>query len=423
MNEFVKELILKMNNKGYEAYLVGGAVRDFLLNCVPNDYDIATSATLNEILTVLSEYKILGVIKSHNTVIIHHNHIPYEITSFKGNNIIDDLKHRDYTINAIAMDVNEDIIDPLNGRIDLENHIIKMCDKDSFKDVSNRILRGIRMSQYYDFNVDDNTYIQMKNHLSFLLETHPNNIRLEFEKILTGPNPSYFIRKYIDIFCAIIPQLKPMIGLEQLNKYHIYDVFEHTMHVLDATKPNVVCRLVGLLHDIGKPNKMFVDDNGVGHFWNHWDESAKLAKPILEQLMFDSKTINTVLKLCKWHDYQLEPNKKNLKRFILKYGTEHIEELIDIKKADIIGQNPEYINRLKVMDEIHQILDDLITNDVVTIKGLAINGKDLIELGIPKSKIKELLNELLNLVVTDEIKNDKNELLKHVKKVVSVDVT
>lgn len=415
----IQTALISLEKSGFSAFVVGGAVRDFFLNKEPHDYDIATNASVNEMYEVFKDYKIIDTGLKHGTLTIHINHVEIEITSFRGskNSLEEDLRLRDFTFNSMAMDKDYNLYDFYNGKTDLENKIVRCNNEETFKNDPLRILRAIRQAGKFNFEIEDNTKKLMNLDCNMLNDVSKERISSELSQILLCDNPSNLIKDNIAIFTTIIPELKEIIGFNQNNSHHIYDVFHHTLKVLENTPKILELRLAALFHDIGKPKCYSEDQNHIGHFYNHEEASKEITFNILKRLKYDNKTIEFVCKLIMFHDYPLSDSKKNLRKLLNKFDDERIELLFDLKKADVLGQNPKYNDRLDVIEKAKNIIKDIINEgSCFSLKQLEINGNDLIDLGIKNGKlIGEILNSCLNKIIDGEIENDKDILLNMIK--------
>lgn len=438
--EEVMFIIQELNRDGYEAYIVGGALRDSILNKPVHDWDICTSATPDEIIKTFPYEDIIPTGLKHGTITIVINDNHYEITTFRidgdysdgrrpdnvefTTNIFEDLRRRDFTINAMAYNPFQGFVDPFNGIEDIKNKIIRCVGNpnDRFNEDGLRILRSIRFSAQLGFTIEEETSKSIHRNKLLLNTISKERIQSELFKILEsnycGNN---ILRKYSDIICQCIPEIKPMIGFEQNNPYHIYDVWEHTLHCMDFLVyyddkyKNIILRLAVLLHDVGKPYCYSEDNDGIGHFYHHANISCDMSEKILKNLKCSNDIIDNVCELIKNHDVQFVPTRSFVKRMLNKLGETQLRRLIILKNCDIYGQKQNQSGeRIEKLFDIICILNEIIVeNECFKLKDLAINGNDLIEYGIPQGKIiGSILNELLYMVIDNEVNNDKNELLK-----------
>ena len=407
-----------LNNAGYEGYVVGGAIRDSFLNIEPTDFDIATNASIEEMQSLFNNLKVTNKELKHNTLLLCFSDMNIEITSYrdKEKTLKGDLLLRDFTINSLAYSKETGIIDYNNGIEDIKNKTIRLNGNDDSRFIEDpiRILRAIRLSGMLKFDIDKKTINYMFANAHLINDMSKERINDEFTKILLLDKPSLYLRKYFDIFTSFIPELEPLKGFDQNTPYHIYDCLEHTLVVVDNVEKDKVLRLAALFHDSGKPHSYTEDENGIGHFYGHYKISVDIAKKVLTRLKYDNNNIKKVLKLIKFHDYPLTLSEKSLKKLIHKFGQSEIYILLELKKADNLGQNPNYRNRLNEIEEARLMIEKIIIGDnCFSIKDLKINGKDLIKIGIKEGKeIGYILNQLLNLVINNEISNNYDDLIE-----------
>ena len=427
------EIIKTLNEAGFECFLVGGCVRDFVLGEPYKDLDLTTNATPNEVERVLSEYKIFETGLKHGTVTVIVNSKPIEITTYRidgkyedfrhpksvtfTRNLIDDLKRRDFTINALAYD-GKNIIDEFGGVGDIKNKIIRCVGNASerFKEDPLRILRAIRFSSVLGFTIEENTKKAMFELEHLLKHVSFERIRVEFEKTLLGKNAKSAMIEYVDIFGVVIPELLTMKGFDQHNPHHRYDVLTHTCVALDGATCDKNIRLAVMFHDIGKPAS-FSLINGVGHFYGHAQKSYEISGKILRRLKYDNKTIEYVIKLIKHHDLDLQATEKYINRLVYKLGNvEIVKDLVLLQRADNFGQAPIHNERIEKFDKIDEILKSIEEKQLsFSLKDLKVNGKDMLSLGLKGKEIGDALIFLLNAVLDEKVENKKENLLKFLK--------
>ena len=410
----ILDILNQLKNNGFDAYLVGGCVRDFLLNKTPKDYDISTNATVSEMLEVFKDFHVInnnGL--KHNTVSVYYMGDVIEVTSYKNKNdysIYGDLYNRDLTINAIAYD--NGFIDPLGGINDIKNNIIRVCNENSFKDDYLRILRTLRFASKLNFDIVDDTKHLIKENYKGLEGISKERINNELCQILEGDNVLNILLEYKEVFSFIIPSLSKTIDFDQKNKYHFHDVYTHSAYVVSYCKNDYITRLAALLHDVGKPNCFTIDENGYGHFYGHPLESYHLAKDVLKDLKFSNKEMEEILFLVRYHD-DVAVTKKQIKRMLAKTPENKREcflRLIDLQHAD----RKDHINMEELdVENMINILEEIIAEEeCFTIKDLEVNGYDLMELGVFDKRIKEIQLVLLDLVVEEKIENKKEILIE-----------
>lgn len=417
----VEKAISIIENNGYEAYLVGGAVRDSLLGLNPKDYDLTTSAPVIELIKIFKAYKVIETGLKHGTITVFLDHFELEITEFRDDQFTlkGDVELRDFTINSLAYNPTKGVIDLVGGIKDINDKVLQLNNHDEeiiIKDPL-RILRGIRQAFSLGFTIEAKTKELFFKHQELIHYVSKERIRDEINKILINDDIEKLFTEFKDIMFIVVPELKEMDGLNQLNKYHIYDVYQHTLKVVEYSEKRKIHRLAALFHDIGKPKTFTIDEKGIGHFYGHPKVSAEIAKKIMKRLKYSNKEIYQVSQIILFHDYPLTPSYKVIKRFMVKYDTTLIDQYFDIKQADILSQNPAFISRLDDLEEIKEIAYEIIeNNECLRIDQLEIKGIDLINIGIKTGPIfNEIFNELLEKVVQGKLQNNKQDLLQYVK--------
>ncbi|EJO5347270.1 HD domain-containing protein [Clostridium botulinum] len=441
MPKRVKYIIDILQENDYEAYIVGGAVRDSLLEREVNDWDITTSANPEEVINIFENlgYKIIPTGLKHGTVTILIESIGYEVTTFRvdgeyednrhpkevkfTSNLKEDLKRRDLTINAMAYNDKTGLVDYFNGLEDLNNKIIRCVGtaKDRFNEDSLRMLRCIRFASQLNFNIEESIKFNITKLSMNIKNVSMERIREELCKILVSSNPTYGIRNIakLNLIDYIIPELKDCVDFKQHNIHHDKDVYEHILSVVENVPNKLELRLAALLHDIGKPRCFSMGDNGQGHFYGHQKISADMAKDILKRLKFDNKTIDKVDKLV--YNHMTRYNKlrtSSIKKFINKVGIDNLDDLFELQIADIKGSAKEYHsfnNVLNLKIKCEKILSE---KQPLTIKDLDIDGHDLMNLGIKQGKeIGIMLNKLLDITLENPNLNNKEDLIKIVENI------
>lgn len=432
----VKEVIEQLSSNGFQAYIVGGAVRDALLDRPVHDWDICTSATPDEMLHIFIDKRIIETGLQHGTITVVVDNMNIEVTTFRidgeysdnrkpdnvkfTNSLYEDLSRRDFTINAMAYNEESGLIDPFGGQEDLKNKKIRCVGipKYRFEEDALRILRAIRFACQLGFKIDIETSIEIRRQYKRLNNISKERINSEFCKMIIHKE---FCNKLIDykkIFALFIPELNDMFHFPQNNPYHQFDVFSHTVQALYETETNdLIIKLAVFFHDFGKPHCYQDDANGIRHFKGHGKISAELANTIMMRLKFDNDTKNKVCELVHYHDATIEVGKKYVKRWLNKLGEEQLRRLLTIRQADIKGQKLYYDkDRVEKIDYIKTILTEVLEQDeCFSLKDLAINGKDLIAAGFIEGKeIGNILSQLLCKVIDGELENEKNILFQHI---------
>ena len=423
-----------MEEKGYEIYLVGGFVRDFIMKKKADDADFTTNASPEETLEVFKSFNTLETGIKHGTVTVIINHKPFEITTYRTEKgysdcrhpdevsytekIEDDLSRRDFTVNSIAYSPARGFVDLYNGKEDLERKIIRCVGEPEkrFTEDALRIMRALRFSSVLSFSIEEETEKAMFKCRDLLNNISKERIFIELSKMLCGENIREVLSKYSDILSVVIPEIKEMKGFQQHNFHHIYDVLNHTAVVVDNAPALPHLRFAALFHDCGKPECFSLDKDGVGHFYSHASISARKADDALQRLRCDNKTRERVVRLIKLHDAPIEENEIVIKKKISKYGEDLFFDLIELKRADTLGLAPEFHSRKKHFDTLQSIAKKLLSEKpCFTLKDLAVNGNDLTELGFYGREIGEKLKILLNAVIENKVRNEKEDLISYLK--------
>lgn len=353
MNLDIKKLLMLINELGYEAYLVGGAVRDYVIGIPNHDYDIASNIPSEKLKEILPRIKFMKDNDRRHTGTITTNNMVVEISSFKGPNIIEDLSKRDFTINAMAMDANGNIIDPFNGIQDIKEKRVKLIKQngEAFEIDPLRILRAIRQADKLGFSIDENCKQNMSNNSTLLSNVAGERIYNELSTIIASPNIGHILTDYKNIVFSIFPELEVLDGFNQHNQFHIYDIYNHTIKVVENTEPDLVLRLAALFHDVGKPNVFTLDEMERGHFYNHAEASNAIFLNIAKRLKMDKRTKSRVSRLIRMHEMDLSLKANKMYKFLEKFGLQDMDLLFKLKAADIKGHNPEYLFDLETLEE------------------------------------------------------------------------
>ena len=419
--EEVLEIMRKIGETN-NVYIVGGFVRDSIIGRKNDDFDLCTNMSMERIKELFPGIKIMKENDNRNTGILKVNGLDIEISTMKGKTLEEDFSKRDFTMNALACDKDGNIIDYFGGTEDLINRQIDLVQKDGSgvdKDPI-RILRALRFEGTHGFTLDPTTKKIINEKAELLKTVAPERVYSEFIRILCLDNPTDIIRENKDIFCAIVPGLKETIGFDQKNPHHIYDVFEHTLKVIENTPADTtdekVLRLAALFHDIGKPRTCKLDENGVGHFLGHNMVSMKAFEVFANYFRVDKKTAKTVMKIIKEHDRDLSLKPTKMRRFLMEFGTEDLPLLFIIKEADMKSQNPELLEeRLKELEKTKQAYYDMIEKgDCLSIKDLEINGSILIDMGFEGKQIGFVLKDVLDKVTKEELANEQCQIVDYV---------
>lgn len=433
--EYAQRAIEMLENAGYEAYCVGGCVRDSLLGKAPDDWDICTSATPDEMKEVFADYRMLDIGVKHGTVTVIVDRNPLEITTYRTDgeyashrrpvsvnfirDLSGDISRRDFTINAMCCDKNGAITDMFGGTEDIAHSLIKCVGDpyERFDEDALRIMRALRLASVLGFSVEKKTAeaIFKKRHL--LEYVSVERIFSELKKLLCGKNAANILIDFKEVFASIMPEIEPCFGFEQKNVHHCYDVWTHIALSVGNVREDERLRLTMLFHDIGKPAMARFDENGTGHFKGHPIKSAELLTEILDRFRCDNATIRYVRDLVIEHDNRIPVVRRNVKRFMAKHDFDFFMDYLEVRRADTMAQS-EYIREEK-LSELEQLA--LIAVDVnnenccLKLTDLAVDGKDMISLGMTGRQIGAMLQKLLDLVVDDKLENDRNVLLEYAK--------
>lgn len=441
--EKAKYIIETIQAAGFEAYVVGGCVRDSLLGRKPEDWDITTSAKPEQVKALFRRTIDTGI--AHGTVTVMVDREGFEVTTYRIDgkyedsrhpkevtftpNLEEDLKRRDFTINAMAYNETDGLIDIFGGMQDMEQGIIR-CVGDAhqrFQEDALRIMRAVRFSAQLGYEIEKETAAAIRDLAPTLRNISAERIQTELVKLMVSPHPDYIRQAYeMGVTAIILPELDVCMETEQNTPHHKYTVGEHIIYSLTEIEADKCCRLAMLFHDMGKPATRTTDEAGIHHFKGHAGISADMAKDILRRLKFDNDTITKVYQLVLYHDYGIgvEPDMSIVRRAINKIGVDIYPLLMKVKYADLMAQS-EYerqakLDRLKRWETLYEQVME--AKQCVSLKTLAISGKDLVQAGIqPGPEMGRLLEQALELVLENPDKNDKNDLLDYILKAEKTD--
>lgn len=433
--EQVNNALGRLQAAGFSAYIVGGSVRDFLMGLTPADYDIATSATPQQTEKLFADKKTVETGLKHGTVTVIYDGMPLEITTFRTENEYSDGRHpdsvhfaktyrqdamrRDFTVNAMAYNPSEGVIDFFDGRSDIENRVIRCVGSPDtrFKEDALRIMRAVRFAAVCGFDIESETAAAARRNKSALSHISGERILAELKKLLCGEYAEKAIMEYYDILGEVIPEVLSAHGFKQYNPYHIYDVLHHIAVVVQNTPPKEDIRLAAFFHDMGKPFVFTMDENGVGHFRGHQAKSAQIAAQTLKRLKADNETVKTVVTLAGQHDFPIEETRPSVKKALKALTPEIYFKLISLKRADNIAKNPKLCAFKYNFDYLENTARDILkNNECYSLKGLAVNGGDVIAAGIaPGENVGAALDFLLCAVIDEKVQNEKNALMAYLK--------
>ena len=433
MLQKVRNVLQRLEAAGYEAYLVGGCVRDLVRGVTPHDCDIATSARPKAVLALFEGFAIPTGLQ-HGTVTVREGGESFEVTTFRADgaysdhrrpdsvrfsdSLQEDLRRRDFTVNAMAMDLRGGIYDFHGGAEDLRAGIIRCVGDPAvrFDEDALRIMRALRFSATLGFAIEENTVAAMERCAPLLRHIAAERLREEMTKLLMGDKAAEILVRYPQVLGVFLPEILPCVGFDQKNYHHLYDVWAHTAHAVGNAPKDVLLRWTMLLHDLGKPACFIVDEAEVGHFYGHDELGAQMAAEITARLRFDKKTAERIVLLIARHMRQIEPTEKTVGRVLRQMGEEALRQLLAVKRADAAACHPDYAWQMGQLDEVEAVLDTLLAQEkCFTLRDLAVNGHDLMALGLRGQAIGRTLDALLERVAEGELPNEKAALLMWVK--------
>lgn len=431
----VQVIIDRLTERGYEAYIVGGCVRDSVLGRKPDDWDVTTSAQPCEIKRVFARTVDTGI--AHGTVTVLVGGEGIEVTTYRidgqyedhrhpdsvefTTSLSQDLQRRDFTINAMAYNDEKRLIDPFGGLDDLDKKVIRCVGeaKQRFDEDALRILRAVRFAAQLGFVIDEDTKKAIKELAPTLKNISAERIQVEIVKLIISPRPSFWEKVWkLGITKVIMPEFDEMMKTTQNTPYHMYNVGEHTIKVMSNVQAERVLRLAALLHDVGKPMMKTTDDNGVDHFKRHSEAGEEIARGILRRLKFDNDTTNKVLRLIRWHDNRPTADERSVRRAINKIGDDLFSDFLDLQYADTMGKSQyDRAEKIALNSELRKIYHKIkAEGQCISLKDLAIDGNDLIEVGIKAGpQVGKILKKALDEVLEKPENNTKEYLISRVK--------
>lgn len=435
------EILNRLTAAGFQAYAVGGCVRDSLLGTVPGDWDICTSALPEESEACFSDLRVVETGLKHGTVTVIFQGVPYEITTFRSDgNYLDhrrpqqvnfvrtlkeDLLRRDFTINAMAVGLDGEIQDPFGGRQDLTDGIIRCVgDPDTrFTEDALRILRGLRFASRLGFSIAPETAAAMERNKNLLSYVSGERIYKELTGILIGTYAQSVLEQYGGVLAAVLPEIQPSMGFLQHNPFHNRDVWQHTLEALGKSRPDPIVRWALLLHDLGKPDCFTLDDRGIGHFYGHPQRSMELAEQILDRFHGDKKTRDTICLLVRDHDREAPATIKNARRWIARYGRDNVRLLLEVKRCDCLAHvdTPKTRARYNNLMEMTRLIQECLeTEQCFSVRDLPVKGGDVMALGVPAGpQVGRILEGLLDDVLDGVCPPEREALLERLKQVIN----
>lgn len=431
----VKVILDCIHEAGEEAYIVGGCVRDLLLGMEPNDWDITTSALPEKVKSLFVRTIDTGL--EHGTVTVMMDKEGYEVTTYRVDgeyedhrrpdqvaftrSLSEDLLRRDFTINAMAYNEEEGIVDLYGGLEHLDQKLITCVGRpmDRFNEDALRMLRAIRFSAKLGFDIAGDTYDAIKKLAPLIEHVSAERIQVELNKTLISKEPGK-IEELVNtgLHQYIVPEIESVIGMEQNNPYHCYPVDQHIYRTLAYSEPSRVLRWALYLHDFGKGTSRTTDDEGVDHFYNHPEISESIAKTIMKRLKFDNKSMSYICRLIRYHDHRFVATKKAVRRGLNQLGTDLFDDYLKLREADIKAQHPDKeAESLSNLAKVKKLYLEIMEEDsCLSIKDLAVSGREMMELGYKGKSIGDVLDHLLDQVLDEPALNEREKLMEIAEK-------
>ncbi|MCM1121322.1 MAG: CCA tRNA nucleotidyltransferase [Eubacterium sp.] len=428
----VNKIINTLAAAGFEAYAVGGCVRDCVMRRAPNDWDITTSAKPKQIKGLFPRTIDTGI--KHGTVTVMLDREGFEVTTYRIDGdyedgrhpkevtftacLEEDLKRRDFTINSMAYNEQDGLVDIFGGMKDIRQGVIRCVGnaQERFTEDALRMLRAVRFSAQLGYCIEEGTQDAIRQLASNLKLISAERIQMELVKLAVSPHPDYLRTAYeTGITAQIMPEFDLCMRTAQNNPHHCYSVGEHILHSMQEIEPDKVLRLGMLFHDIGKPQTLMIDEEGITHNKGHAAVGEKITGDILRRLKFDNDTMDKVIKIVRYHDQEIELTESGVRRAVNRIGEDIFPMLFAVRRADVLAQSDymreEKLQKLALLKEIYDGICK--RRECLSLKDMAITGSDLIALGMaPGREIGELLHELLELVLEEPERNTREELLR-----------
>ena len=434
--EYVLGCLERLEKAGFRAWAVGGCVRDACLGKTPHDFDLCTDALPEQIQAAFPDRELVLAGVKHGTVGVVTPEGVVEITTLRTEGdyrdgrhpqwvkfvpeLREDLLRRDFTINAMAWNPREGLQDPFGGREDLETGILRAVGdpEQRFREDALRILRGVRFAGRFNLTVEENTLAAMETLAPLMEGLSRERVFAELCALLPGITGPELIR-FAPVITEVIPEMKPMVGFDQHSPHHAYDLYTHTAHVVGAVPGDLTLRWAALLHDVGKITTFTLDETGRGHFYGHAGASAEAADAILRRLKAPTALRERVITLIRSHMTRLEEDKRILKRRVRTLGWETVEQLLLLQEADMGSKGTGEEQDFDQFRRIRALLGEIrAENACLRLQDLAVNGKDMMALGLRGPDIGKTLNALLDAVLEERVPNDREALLREAGKTV-----
>ncbi len=417
-------ILTRLEQAGYQAFAVGGCVRDTLLGRTPGDWDITTSALPEQVMALFDAVP-TGI--AHGTVTVRLEGRGFEVTTFRGDgpyldgrhpsgvvftrHLEEDLARRDFTVNAMAMDLRGRITDPFGGREDLQRRLLR-CVGDPERRLQEdalRILRALRFAAVLGFSVEPETAAALVHQAHRLDLIAPERVSHELQRLLTGAYVGPVLRQFAPVLAAVLPEIRPLMGFEQHSPHHRYDVWEHTVRSVETIAPQPVLRWTMLLHDVAKPQCFTLDEQGKGHFYGHDAQGAAMAEEILRRLRLPRRDTERIVLLIREHMRQIAPTEKSVGRALHRLGPEALGQLLAVQRADRLATGT---GDTELLDQLQTLLEKLLAEErCFTLRQLAVNGRELMALGLAGPAVGRMLQQLLAQVLDGTLPNDHAALL------------
>ncbi len=434
----IEEILERLENSGYEAYIVGGCVRDNIMGLAPHDFDITTSALPCQTEQVFSDCRVIETGIKHGTVTVLYKGTSVEITTYRVDgtysdsrrpdkvtftkNIRDDLSRRDFTVNGIAYSPRRGITDPFGGMRDIKTGIIRCIGNadERFSEDALRILRALRFSSVLGFEIEENTANAVRRHKNDLDLVSRERVFSELTRLLCGKDVRRVLTDFSDVIAVIIPQLETTIGYDQHSKYHNSTLYEHTARAVEAAPAEPALRFAMLLHDVGKPACRSVGEDGEFHFYGHAEESAKIAEEVLRELKAPNTLRERVCDIIRHHDAPVDLSKKTIRKALSRHGFERFCDYMYAHMADDSAKAGFCLPRIETARQAVAIAEEInAETPCLTVKDLKISGRDLMEFIEPSPRMGKILSQLLSEVLEEKIANEKKALIKRAAEIVN----
>ena len=433
-----RHILETLTGAGYEACLVGGCVRDLLRGAEPHDWDICTSARPEETEACFAGRQIVETGLKHGTVTVLEEDGPYEVTTYRAegpysdsrrpdyvrfvSDLEADLARRDFTMNAIAMGPDGRLRDPFGGAEDIRSGLIRCVGQPArrFREDGLRIMRALRFGAVLGYELEENTARAIHEERAVLSHVAAERINVELCQLLLGNRIGAILRRYPDVLCQFWRPLEPLVTLEQNTPWHCWGGWEHTVRAVEAAPADLILRLTMLLHDIGKPSCKSTDEKGIDHFYGHPAAGAQLASQMLRALKFDNRTREQVVTLVEHHDVRIPCLERSVRRWLGRLGPETFFRLLEVKRADGMGQAYEKVkDRLAELEELRAMAEEVIAQGrCFSLKDLEVNGRDILAAGVPAGpQVGRVLNGLLERVLSGELPNERDILLASIQEI------